>query len=633
MFAFVSILLVAAVSSHKMFAIFDGINEAVVITEVAVENNLNIDITPDVSFGLTVSGNLVQFTSTRAFTCQSTFAIRNQAISFAKVSSTDSPFLGTIMDTETKRVAYVFIIPDGPSFDVDFSIKMAHDFMTLTRDIRESLSIETIKLLMDHLYRYSKSREGKICEERGITALSVYKKTGVFTYHYGVEKLLEPVYVSFEDQTALIKKMDGTAVPASIMKLPTKIIENDTYYLISSTDSAFIGVLDHQLIKMDARTYLLVNAQPVDILKMLEVLKLKDKTFDEVYEFSTELFKLAASDKVNLAKDFMSIPKHTRDFIDSIDGEKERVMDSLKKHREARGNKDYNELGITAVTVKDGKYAYAVGKYATEDYPISITVVGDTAVIQKGAANFPTAIGEFFNDGLGMKLTNAFLGVATYKGERHYFLVNAEALDIIIIEEVLKFEKESPGKSLDEVYKFASDLFKLASTNYNAIRNLQLHRAAREHKNVDNLGITSVTVSKSGMLVRFAYSESEEKRISSLWKVTASSSGVLIYNLQPGSTKFPSLMGKFTKNILKITDLRNHFIGVVGDYTDQSELTLIFVGMVAIDILKLTEASTSFAEKFSVDGVFKILEKAFGGSRMTAMQRVRKELKRIRYRN
>ena len=298
---------------------------------------------------------------------------------------------------------------------------------------------------------------------------------GSFSYVHGVGTEAAPLellyedsplkcYVSVDGKSANFQNIPkGASFPTAMGKienrqLMTKIGEN-----------SFLGVAELS----EGRTFFLLNAQPVDILTMLQVLKLKDKTLDEVYNFSVELFKLSASHKVNLENDFMSLSKHTRDFIDSV-GEKERVLKKLQDERQARGNNDYNELGITAVS-NGAIYQYGLETLTNSLLTITLSKMSNTADINadigliSAGSTLQTAQRTLTKGTHKLTLTPAttLIGVLHHLGvkkprkiSRWYILVNAKAADILTIHEMVSLQDQS----IEEEYGLAVELFQLAST-------------------------------------------------------------------------------------------------------------------------------------------------------------------------
>ena len=624
MFAFVSILLVAAVSSHKMFAAFDG--ESLALSQrISLDQPVIITLKPDSKHPTVLSLKVAQefgqkriaVSTNGYFNCVSNFGLNRDEDVPAHEFNLDqfmltskSPFLGTIKvgSGEEVRVAYIFVLPDGAKFDEETAVGAAYDFLRISKSSRDSLSIITLNILMEHLYDYRKARDNQDCQNRGFTALSV-NHDGTFTYAYGLNTLQNPLQVEFS-------KYGGVQIFTNADVASSAGVS----VLISTTDNVFLAVADHKKDDKLIRTYFLVNAQPKDIIALLEVLKLKDKTVNEVYSFAVELFKLAATHEVSVAKDFMSIPKLQRDLLFYLPGEQDVVMKHLKLHREARGNKDYNELGITALTVVDEdnvSYAYALQNLKT---PLKVWLEGQKAFVQRAVGyEFPVSMSKHAES-----FTNIFFAVAQKENTRTYVLVNAKAKDIFTLLEVLK----SGITDLNQVYEFSKKLFELAATNADVLSNLQLYRKAGADENSD-VGITAITVTKKkygGVSLDFDYSLSSYSFMpygnAELWQVTVDEeNGVVITKPVTSSAIFPAAMGEF--NTLTVTYPAGAFIGVVSYSKTHSELTLIFVGMKPVHVLKLTEVSKSFPKELSLDKAFVILKEAFGAPRRRSVSGTR----------
>ena len=242
-----------------------------------------------------------------------------------------------------------------------------------------------------------------------------------------------------------------------------------------------------------------------------------------------------------------------------------------------------------------------------------------------------------------------FLGVVDQTDEgiktRTYILVNAKPTGILLLLEALKFG----GKSLDDVYKFSFELFRRdlsytapvfadfltipAKQRYSVpmhdvIRNLRLHKTARLDEDFHKKGITAVTLplvekqlagqqarSLNSESLGFEYLLSDMKKTS--WKVTVTGTQtVLINSLIPSETEFPTAMGEYVHFQFTIPHPQTAFVGVIAD-TVESSITLIFVGMKADDVLKLTKAYRSLPAKFDYNVVFRYFEAAFGGNRFS----------------
>ena len=321
--------------------------------------------------------------------------------------------------------------------------------------------------------------------------------------------------------------------------------------------------------------------------------------------------------------DYTQIDESLRNSLSEKD--RQTLITHLRIYREARKNQNCHKSGITAVTVfgKDVQYSYALENLAG---PVEVALGKDgTATFrEKRGLTFPTAMGE------SISLTgSAFLGIVDQVSDgrtiRTYLLANAKPMDILTLLEVLELK----NGEINYVYGFAVELFHLALTNRNVIKYLNFYRVARGGILYSPLDITTVTVSNTVLSVAFHYNRSPYTKLNrnkeKIWQVSTSGSGekkeVVVENLM--NAIFPAAMGAFEENTLTVTNPAGAFIGVVGDTsaTPLSELTFIFVGMTAKDVLKLTKASESFTkENFTVDGIFEIVKQAFTSESMIAIR-------------
>ena len=460
---------------------------------------------------------------------------------------------------------------------------------------------------------------------------AVVKGSGVLQSSQGSNLLLIPLAGSDEDFILSVERnqwlkvtsqSEFTFVSVFDTKIEAKANQKSQEYglgeFIRESSSPFFGtIVDSETGKV-AHIFVLLDGSKFD----------EDITIYTAEYCASLLNRSAASEGLQLLKtqidsiykyplsDFETIPFELRNLLSSKD--RKTLITHLRKYRKARQNENCGtESRITALTVKrDGsfQYAYAFDNLAT---PLQVSLLEETAIIRKThGATFPLTLRKSINK--PMPLNGCFLAVADHglgdEAQRTYLLVNAEPTDILKILEVIKLNI----KNINDVYKFALRLFKL-STNNNAIKYLNLHRKARNSKHFNELGITAVTVTK-GLSVNFGYSVSsysfysDAKRTEELCKVTVNEEKEVVITKPHESTAiFPTAMGAFVKNILTITGPESAFIGVVGNQGNPSHITLIFVGMEPMDILKLAEVSKSFATNFSVEALFKIFKQAFGG--------------------
>ena len=261
----------------------------------------------------------------------------------------------------------------------------------------------------------------------------------------------------------------------------------------------------------------------------------------------------------------------------------------------------------------------------------------------------------------GENSTEVFLGVADSTSERKYILKKPKANDILKLIKVLEKSKEE-GMTLDDLFYYAYDCFhdddvKAIQEDLDSIKTARAHspeprtltpeqslqehrvkkmlvehRRARNNQGYDPYGITAVTVTRTEerhgrfLVYNFEYAVSNKQLESckvtvskkteksspfswSGWKTTKTPKKVIsveAFNFGDYNVEAVSKFDKFGS--LKITNPQSPFIAVVQRKKSES-YTLIFVGMEAADIAKLSDAIQSLTPR--ENDVFKHFREAF----------------------
>ena len=278
------------------------------------------------------------------------------------------------------------------------------------------------------------------------------------------------------------------------------------------------------------------------------------------------------------------------------------LMDHLYSYIRALDN---NNDGYAHLSVKaDGDFSYSFYK--------------DYAGIPKQIFNLPERYCNL-----------KFITVKDHGQQRHYLLNFPQAIDILKLVKVLEWDQQR--KPFEKVLGFAHQVFNESSvdgylTQYlSEIDALMLidHRIARNSQGYSPVGITAVTLTKSGGSASYEFKYALKKMTRNSWNVKVFQPNTLLERKTWGSKKNSiyikskrtlKSVGELINGEFAITDPQSPFIAVEAETENPSEFTLIFVGMMPAHIAKLSKAIDSFKMGSNLDQAFEHFRAAFDTS-------------------
>ena len=437
MFALISILLIAVVKTDRILV---GYGETIEWAPKEKPKYMDLSV---LNVKIALGGFNLIITAPADCSCESTFCFRSEVrdgeihITFQleRLETTRSPFIGTIKQNGNDLV-YFFILFDRFTKHTDKASDVASDVasqaavaaLEIPEDYRQKLSKKKMKAFMDHLYSYQVAVRESSSHPITVLSLSTYKTEVTFSFR---EK-------TNADQSR-IQIMPRNTIYISFERLSDKVCFN------------------------------LLSLHPEDILAMVLVLEANiGSTELEIY--LEGLFKLDAN-RFQVAADFLTIPERILNypqyyisFLDIL-----LVMKNLNAHRAVRNktsNKDFDELGITVVTLwgsgssslSNEPFPFTYGVSSIEDdtgwqVTVSEKKVVQITNLQTKSTIFPPLMGQFKNsneskDVLQLTINNPLFAAKVSKA-KSYLEIHLSKEDIVcyLLHSHRSWQIISPGSS------------------------------------------------------------------------------------------------------------------------------------------------------------------------------------------